>query len=280
LPKYGRIRLQYFGGVVIMKKYTLYLDESITGTFVSGTKTMINPHFCMAGIIVADNDVANLTTLLNNLKGTIWSDYSDPSSVILHQMKILEAQKGRLEVKKFPEYERFRKNAVSKRFYAELKKVFDLSSIEIVGCCISEEFLRKCYYVSNNEPDQYVIALQFILENYCHFLCSKNGCGGIIYESRELHGDERLRDKYYQIKLMGSMYMTKTTTEKRLLGLDFVSKSANNPCLQIADFVPHGFARHFAGMKQLKYNIFSTLQFHRYDGGAGNPDRYGIKYMP
>ncbi len=263
-----------------MKKYTLYLDESETKMFDSTTKTTIKPHFCMAGIIVADHDVANLTSLLNQLKASIWGDCPDPSSVILHQMKILEAQKGRLDTVKYPEYARFGKNVVLKQFYAELKKVFARSSIEIVGCCISEEYLRKCYYVSNNKPDQYVIAMQFILENYCHFLCRENGCGGIIYESRELRGDERLRDKYYQLKLMGSMYMTKATTEKRLLGLDFIGKKENHPCLQIADFVPHGFARHFAGMKQPKYNIFSTLQFHRYDGRIGDPDRYGIKYMP
>ena len=50
------------------------------------------------------------------------------------------------------------------------------------------------------------------------------------------------------MKLMGSMYMDKNTAEKRLLGIDFIDKDENCAGLQIADFVPLGFARDHAGM--------------------------------
>lgn len=263
-----------------MKKYTLYLDESETKTFDQTTNSYINPHFCMAGIVVADDDIVSLANSLNQLKTTVWSDIQNPESVILHQMKILEASKGRLDVNKHPEYVRFLNAANRKMFYSELKKVFAQSPITIIGCCISEDKMKTYYCTGKNKPDQYLISMQFILENYCHFLCNNKGHGGVIYESRDPIGNERLRDKYYHMKLMGSMYMSKAITESRLLGLDFVSKNENNPGLQIADFVPHGFARHFAGTKQPKHNIFSTLQFHRYDGGNGIPERYGMKYMP
>ena len=82
------------------------------------------------------------------------------------------------------------------------------------------------------------------------------------------------------MKLMGSMYMTKETAEKRLLGIDFVDKTSNEAGLQIADFVPNSFARDHAGMKQLEPNIFSTLKYHLYDGNMGFDDRFGVKYMP
>lgn len=264
----------------MMKKYTLYLDESETKIFDQTTHTYQDPHFCMAGIIVADEDISQLTNSLNQFKRIIWGDMPDPESVIMHQMRILDAEKGRLDSIRYPEYVRFSHNRIRRNFYVQLRQVFAQNNITIVGCCISEDNMRSYYQENRNRPDQYLIAMQFILENYCHFLCKQNGRGNIIYESRELIGNERLRNRYYHIKLMGSMYMTKTTTEKRLLGLDFMEKSKNEAGLQIADFVPHSFARHFAGMKQLKHNIFNTLQFHRYDGGIGSPDRYGVKYMP
>ena len=54
-----------------------------------------------------------------------------------------------------------------------------------------------------------------------------------MYEHRELIGNEKLRDKYYHMKLMGSMYMTKEAAEKRLLGIDFIDKSDNVRLFQI-----------------------------------------------
>lgn len=263
-----------------MKKYTLFLDESETKTLDQATHKYQDLHFCMSGIIVADDDIPQLTNSLNQFKRTVWSDVPDPESVIMHQMRILDAEKGRLDSTKYPEYVRFARNRSRKDFYVGLRHVFAQNNITIVGCCISEDKMRGFYQERNNRPDQYLIAMQFILENYCHFLCKQNGRGNIIYESRELIGNERLRDRYYHIKLMGSMYMNRATTERRLLGIDFVEKNQNVAGLQVADFVPHGVARHFAGMNQIKYNIFSTLRFHRYDGGIGAPDRYGVKYMP
>ena len=122
--------------------------------------------------------------------------------------------------------------------------------------------------------------MQLLLENYCHFLCSNNGIGNIVYEYRELIENERLRDRYYHMKLMGSMYMNKQAAEKRLLGIDFLNKSENCAGLQIADFVPLSFAREHAGINQELPNIFSTLKYCRYDGTQGMKERFGVKYLP
>lgn len=40
-------------------------------------------------------------------------------------------------------------------------------------------------------------------------MSTDNAIGNIVYEHRELIGNEKLRDKYYHMKLMGAMYMTK-----------------------------------------------------------------------
>ena len=86
------------------KRYTLYLDESETHKFnpVSGGSEKF--HFCMAGVIVAEDSIQDLANSVKQLKRTIWSDFPNPESIILHQMRILEAEKGRLDKNKYPEY--------------------------------------------------------------------------------------------------------------------------------------------------------------------------------
>lgn len=146
---------------------------------------------------------------------------------------------------------------------------------------INEDNLKQYYWViGKNKQDPYLVAMQLLLENYCHFLCTNNVRGNIVYEYRELIGNEKLRNKYYHMKLMGSMYMTKEAAEKRLLGIDFIDKSNNEAGLQIADFIPNSFARDHAGISQSNPNIFGTLRYNLYDGTMGNRDRFGIKYMP
>ena len=262
-----------------MKKYTLYLDESETHKYNPVIRKNDNFHFCMAGVIVAVDDYKDLEDSVNNLKRTIWSETPNPEKIILHQMRLIDAERGRLDSTRYPEYVKFNKKEERKKFYNELKNVFDKNSLSIVGSCINEDNLKKYYWITDkNKQDQYLVAMQLLLENYCHFLCANNAIGNIIYEFRELKGNEKLRDKYYHMKLMGSM--TKNTAEKRLLGIDFVDKEDNEIGLQIADFVPNSFARDHAGIAQAKPNIFSTLKYNMYDGVMGNSERFGIKYMP
>lgn len=264
------------------RQYTLYLDESVTSTFNPVTNKPENSHFCMAGIIVDVNKIGDLDNSLNGLKRVVWHDLQNPESVILHQMRISDAEKGRLNSARYPEYCRFNQNAQRRLFYNELKKVFAQNpDIAIVGSSIKIDDLQSFYSVGGrNKQDPYLVAIQLLLENYCHFLCLNNACGNIIYEYREQMANEQLRDRFYHVKLMGSMYASKATADKRLLGLDFAKKSENISGLQVADFVPNGFARNHLGNKQAKYNIFNTLEYHRYDGGVGQPARFGVKYMP
>lgn len=263
------------------KKYTLYLDESQTHKFNSQQKKCADYHFCMAGIIIADDDYPYLENSVNTLKRNIWSELPKPEQIILHQMLIMNAEKGRLDNNKYPEYVKFNKKSERKKFYGELKKIFDTNNISIVGSSLCEDDLKKYYCISGrNEQDSSLVTMQLLLENYCHFLCTNNGVGRIIYESRELFENERLRDRYYHMKLMGSMYMNKNAAEKHLLGIDFIDKEKNCAGLQVADFVPLGFARDQAKISQGKHHIFSTLKYHRYDGNQNLKDRFGVKYMP
>lgn len=264
-----------------MKNYTLYLDESETHRYNRITRTNEDFYFCMAGIIIPTDDIPKLENSVIQLKRNVWNNEPNPENIILHQIRILEAERGRLDTNLFPEYAKFSRVAERRRFYNELKNVFNTNDITIIGSSINETKFKNLYHITDkNSQDQYLVAMQLLLENYCHFLCNHNGIGNIIYEYRELIGNESLRNKYYHMKLMGSMYMTRKAAEKRLLGMDFADKNKNIAGLQIADFVPNSFARDHAGKSQGRPNIWGTLKYYRYDGNQNMADRFGIKYMP
>ena len=79
------------------KRYTLFLDESETHKHNKVTHSDSDYHFCMAGVIVAEDDYAYLQNSVDQLKRNVWPELSNPENVILHQMRLIEAEKGRLE---------------------------------------------------------------------------------------------------------------------------------------------------------------------------------------
>lgn len=271
------------------RQYTLYLDESETSNSCNG-----NPHFCMAGAIIRDDDYPFIEGKLIDFKRRIFSTFPNPEGIVLHQMNIINAEKGRLDKTKFPEYNQFRANKIRANFYTEFTKIFDYNKIIIVGGSINKNTMAKGFDIKKpqkqplpegyrNKTDAYLVALQLLLENYCHFLCMHNGIGQIIYETRNLVPDEKLRDRFYHIKLMGSMYITKEAMADHLLGMDFVDKKDNNAGLQIADFIPNAFARNHAGFGTVGSNdaFFRKLAYYRYNGiNMRDQARFGVKYMP
>ena len=149
-----------------------------------------------------------------------------------------------MDIGKYPNMQKFNRRAERKKLYGELKKVFADNKLTIVGSSINEDNLKQYYWVTGkNKQDQYLVAMQLLLENYCHFLCTNNAMGNIVYEHRELIGNEKLRDKVLSYETYGVNDMTKEAAEKRLLGIDFIDKSDNEAGLQIADFIPNSLLR-------------------------------------
>ena len=116
-----------------MNEYTLYLDESYTYEH-KGKK----PAFAIGGFIVKDSETININTSIDNLKKTVWSDLSDPTSIVLHEMDLKEAlnmRKPKRDLK--PEYVRFRgNNSLVKKIYAEISKIVKNSEIHTIGCVV------------------------------------------------------------------------------------------------------------------------------------------------
>ncbi len=269
------------------KQYTLYIDESETNN--KGAY----PHFCMAGAIIYDKEYRIVEDKVKDLKRSIWNDVENAEKIILHQKNIIDASKGRLDSSRYPEYERFKSKGVRRKFYTEFAKIFDCRKINIVGGSMNVDYMEKHYNIRKitskeekiefrNETNKYLITLQLMLENYCHFLVVHNARGRIVYESISEIDNERIASKFYQIKLMGSMYITKQAMDKHLLGINFVKKEENNIGLQIADFIPNAFAREHAGFGQLDSDktLINKMKYYRYGGLCKEQKRYGVKFMP
>lgn len=99
------------------------MDESETHKHDKVTHSDSDYHFCMAGVIVAEDDYPDLQNSVNRLKRNVWSELSNPESVILHQMRLIEAEKGRLDTSKYPEYAKFSSRSERKKFYNELMNI-------------------------------------------------------------------------------------------------------------------------------------------------------------
>ena len=137
----------------------------------------------MAGVIVAEDEYEQLKNSVEQLKRNVWSELPNSENIILHQMRLIDAERGRLNTTKYPEYAKFNKRAERREFYDELKKVFVNNKLTIVGSSINEDNLKKYYWISGkNKQDQYLVAMQLLLENYCHFLCTNDAIGNIVYE--------------------------------------------------------------------------------------------------
>lgn len=251
-------------------KYTLYLDESVSHNNYK------NQVFCMAGVIISENNYSKIVDEVNQLKEKIWHDKTNPSTVVIHQKDVNEGQHSKT---KNPDFIRFRENRYSKMLYNGLRDIYKNNDLVVVGTCIIDDDLNT-YFSNGIKTDKYLIALQLLLENYCHFLCANNGVGNIMYESRNETDNEKMRNRFYSIKLMGSMYINPKTMQNRILSIDFPEKKNNNIGLQIADFAPNYFARKQLNKKSKRFNIDKELRSLRYDGYLNLRDRFGVKVMP
>lgn len=260
-----------------MKTYQLYLDES--ETHVAGS----NRVFCIAGIIVDEDDHTSiLQPALDDLKKKVWSDLPSPTSIVLHQKDVSFAQNNnnRYKLNQIPvAFHRFRSNIYSRTLYQELEKIFDLKATTVIGSCIIVDELQA-HFNNNILSDKYLIGMQILFENFCHFLSCNNARGSVFLESREEAMDKEIRMRFNHIKAMGTMYINPYAIQRHLQEIHFPAKQENLAGLQMADFIPNTFARKACGKDHKKFNIYDALRKNQYDGNLMKQARFGVKVMP
>ncbi|MCB2297040.1 DUF3800 domain-containing protein [Clostridium tagluense] len=259
------------------ERYTLYLDESETHDFGK------NKIFSIAGIVVKDSfHNSTLIQELNNLKKIIWKECVEPEKIILHEKEIRYVQnkynKFKLDDVK-PEFKRFRNPNNSMKLYAGLEKIIRNKEVNILGTCIVNDELNKCFN-SDILNDKTLIAMQVIMENYCHFLINNNGIGKISYESVGYVPNKIMSLRFHHIKAMGTMYIEPYAMQSLITSIDFPLKSENIAGLQIADFIPNDIARNVSGKNVHIFSLKKEITNSMYDGGLKRKDKYGVKVIP
>ena len=253
-----------------MGKYTLYLDESETYTSPK------DRFFAVGGVIIDNSQDAILEAELNSLKLKLWDGDANSSSYILHEKEITEANKyGHA---KNPCYNTFRTNKKHKDLYAGLAKILKQYKLTTLGVCIDVASLSHLYPGETNR--QLTIALQMLLENYCHYLGQMNSTGDICYESLLDPGNQELRQRFYELEALGTMYYTSHFFQTHIGDIRFEGKAKNLVGLQLADFIPNTFARTCSGAKAKHDNFKKIVLRQAYDGNIQNKQKYGLKKIP
>ena len=249
-----------------MDKYILYLDESHIGGAYS----------CVGGVIVKESEISLISADLNNLKKKLWPNDAHPEKYILHEKELSEAKKyGKISQ---PHYGIFRTKQNCNKLYAGLSEIVKCYGIFTLGTCIDGMSLKNKYPGEVNP--NLTIALQMLLENYCHFLTTNHAYGDVCYESLQEPGNTPLRQRFYELQALGTMYYTSHTFQTHIGDIKFLPKNQNVAGLQLADFVPNTYARLVAKKKPKHTDFKKVVMRKAYDGGIGNSFKYGLKKIP
>ncbi len=279
-----------------MKHYSLFLDESMVD----------ERFFAVSGIIVDKSQRKSIKKALITLKEDLWEPENYPEyylqkypvtyypknarhDFVLHEM-VAHGVNNAAKVKFIPkilrkhgnQYIIFRENRVISQLYRGISSILESNHIPITGVVFDFNRIEKLYGVRPPLNYGYEMAIQILIENFVQFLVRHDGYGDIVLESRRdatnNQADLLVQSKFFYIKARGTMFLPDTVIQKHLGSITFVPKQTNSPCLQIADFVPNNFARRMAGKDT--HELGRTLLNHRYDGGIGQPERFGVKQIP
>ena len=249
-----------------MDKYVLYLDESHIG----------GDYSCVGGVIIKESDIPLVSADLDNLKKKLWPSDPNPEQYILHEKEITQAKKS--GVASQPCYQIFRAKRTYNKLYAGLAGIMKHYNILTLGTCVDISSLQTKYPGEVNP--NLTIALQMLLENYCHFLTTSNAYGDVCYESLQEPGNTPLRQRFYELQALGTMYYTSHTFQTHIGDIKFCDKTENVAGLQLADFIPNTYARFVAG-KKAKHDDFKKAVLKKaYDGRIKDSTKYGLKKIP
>lgn len=241
-----------------MKEYILFLDESSPNTAFR--------NFTLAGFAIEKTYYENIfVTKVDTIKNDIFGN----SLIVLHEIDIRKKSGNFIGITYNQEEELFRKLAL----------LFDDEKLTVFGVTINCDDLDYLYH-NSSQNDIYQIALQIIMENYCHFLVENNGIGSMYLESVNEVSNGHLQNLYYELKSTGTLFYKKVLLQNRLSTLNFNMKSDGNVGLQIADFLPNSVARNALGKTQKRFSFFSKIQARSYNGNRNRNDRFGIKIIP
>lgn len=240
-----------------MNEYYLFLDESKPNTNFK--------NFTLGGYTINKQEYeSKLKPKLIAIKKECFNS----ERIILHEIDIRKG-KGEFIGRTKEQYE---------LFFQKLGELFEEIELHILAVSINNDDFEKLYgYQETNQI--YYISLQLIMENYNHFLISKNSQGSIYLESSDLRNNTILQNLFHQLKATGTLFYTKESLQKHLTTINFIPKSDNNLGVQFADFIPNPLAREALHFNQKEYSLLSAIKKNLYDGNVSMPLRFGFKLV-
>ena len=241
----------------IMNEYLLFADETKPTKYI--------PYFCFSGISIERNYYEdNFVHSVNALK----QRYFGKTDVIFH---FVDMRKNRKEFDVLLDTEK-RDN-----FWKDLVSLIKDSPIDIIGIYFNNEMMSNLYL--GNSHSNYDVGFCALLDNYVHYLKSKQAYGQICVESRTLKENSYLQKSFYEYIQNGSIYFSKEDTQKYLASLGFTVKGDNCIGLQIADIVPSQLLRYKQNFKRDFYDLAKTLGTKIYNVNTDYEDILGFKNL-
>lgn len=238
-----------------MDEYILFADET--------NPTSHNPNFCFAGFVVERSYYEDiLIKKINNLK----LKYFKRTDVIFHFAE-MKKNKNNFSI--------LQGNDIRTNFWNEYVDILKNAEIQIIGVYYNQADMEKLY--ANKMHSLYDVGFCGLLDNYMHFLKSKNAYGQIMIESRTFKENGYLQRTFYEYLTNGSLYFSSRDITKHLTSLGFTVKGDNCIGLQIADIIPSQLLR--KNFKKDFHKLCKTICSKIYHYGTDYEEILGIKNL-
>lgn len=240
-----------------MEEYLLFADET--------KPNKSNPYFCFSGVSVSRKYYEEiLIGHINDLK----KKHFGITDIIFH---FTDMKKNRRNFSVL--IDETKRNS----FWKDFIDIIDSTPMDIIGIYFNNNEMSQLY--AGNSRSNYDIGFYALLDNYVHYLKSKNACGQICVESRTLKENSYLQRTFYEYIENGSLYFSRDDTYKHLASLGFVIKEDNCIGLQIADIVPSQLLRYKRGVKKDFHKLSKTLSTKIYSFGTNYESVLGLKNL-
>jgi len=249
-------------------KYYLYLDEMLENL------PRDVDYFALAGFAVSEIERDILDAKFNQLKN------KHNITTVLHWT----------EFRKFSSIWKNKNEKEIKLFLNDFHTLLEEGNITIFSSMYNVRLIKNNIKSKKWHTHGHTYAMKKIFENFFLFLNKENNRdevdveGYIVMESSSL--DEELKRLFHTIMIVGTDFVSAQGLRKLIKNIEFVSKSANNNLLQIADPMPselhrllkdsenfygklEGYRKEFQRIR----NIIYEKQFKGYDNRG---DLFGI----
>lgn len=243
------------GEIKYMEEYILFADET--------NPSLHNPYFCFAGAIIERKYYEEtLITKINFLK----MKYFNRTDVVFHFTDMKKNKK---------DFSIFQNDSIRLSFWSEYVELLKNINMEVIGVFYNPNDMKTLY--PNNSHSTYDIGFCGLIDNFMHYLKTKNAYGQITIESRTFKENGYLQKTFFEYVNSGSLYFSSNDTNKYLTSIGFIPKGDNCIGLQIADIIPSQLLRQ--NIKKDFFGLSKALCSKVYNVGTSYEHILGVKNL-